>query len=41
MGQVEQIQIRVFSGYMPKNGIAGSYGNSISSFLKETPYFFP
>ena len=25
-------QIIVFSGYMPRNGIAGSYGNSIFSF---------
>ena len=26
--------IMVFSGYMPSNGIAGSYGNSIFSFLR-------
>ena len=26
--------IRVFSGYMPKSGIVGSYGNSIFSFKK-------
>ena len=25
--------IRVFSGYMPRSGIAGSYGNPIFSFL--------
>ena len=27
-------QIRVFSGYMLMSGIAGSYGNSIFSFLR-------
>ena len=27
--------IMVFSGYMPSSGIAGSYGNSIFSFLKQ------
>jgi len=27
-------QIRVFSGYMPRSGIVGSYGNSIFSFLR-------
>ena len=27
-------QIRIFSRYIPKIGIAGSYGNSIFSFLK-------
>ena len=27
-------QIMVFSGYMPSSGIAGSYGNSIVSFLR-------
>ena len=26
------IRVFVFSGYMPRNGIAGSYGNSIFSF---------
>ena len=27
-------QIRVFSGYMPRSGIAGSYGNSIFRLLR-------
>ena len=27
-------QIMVFSGYMPSSGIAGSYGSSIFSFLR-------
>ena len=27
-------RVTVFSGYMPRSGIAGSYGSSISSFLK-------
>ena len=27
-------QIIVFYGYMPRRGIAGSYGNSIFSFLR-------
>ena len=27
-------RIRVFSGYMPRSGIAGSYGISIFSFLR-------
>ena len=31
----------VFSGYMPRGGIAGSYGSSIFRFLKESPYYSP
>ena len=29
-----QIRVFVFSGYMPRSGIAGSYGSSILSFLR-------
>ena len=27
-----QIRVFIFSGYIPRSGIAGSHGNSISSF---------
>ena len=30
--------IIVLSGYMPRSGIVGSYGNSIFSFFEEPPY---
>ena len=33
--------IMVFSGYIPRTGIAGSYGSSIFRFLKESPYYSP
>ena len=29
-----QIRVLIFSGYMPRSGIAGSYGNSSFSFLR-------
>ena len=28
-------------GYMPRSGIAGSYGGFIPSFFKESPYGLP
>ena len=28
-------------GYIPKSGIAGSYGNSIFNFFEESPRYFP
>ena len=34
-------QIEVLSGYVPRSGIAGSYGSSMFSFLEETLYCFP
>ena len=33
--------ILVSSGYMPRSGIAGSYGGFIPSFFKESPYCLP
>ena len=33
IGMHVSFQIRVFSGYMPWSGIAGSHGDSIFSFL--------
>ena len=37
------LSILVSSGYMPRSGIAGSYGGFISSFFffKESPYHLP
>ena len=36
-----QMRVFAFSGYMPRSGIAGSYGSSIFSFFKEPPYCSP
>ena len=33
--------ILIFSGYMARSGIAGSYGSSIFSFFEEPPYCSP
>ena len=33
-------QIRVFSRYIPRTGIAGSHGNSMLSFLKASAHYF-
>ena len=33
--------IKVFSRNMPRSAVAGSYGNSFFSFLKELPYCSP
>ncbi|CAN0383248.1 unnamed protein product [Rangifer tarandus platyrhynchus] len=34
IGAHVSFQIMIFPGYMPRSGIAGSYGNSVSSFLR-------
>ena len=34
IGVYVSFQTMVFSGYMPRSGIAGSYGNSIFNFLR-------
>ena len=33
--------VLVSSGFMPRSGIAGSYGGFIPSFLRISPYHFP
>ena len=35
------VSFMIFSGYMPRIGIARSYCNSIFSFFKKPPYCFP
>ena len=40
LGLHPYFQIRVLSGYMPQNVIAGSYDNSVFNF-KQSPYYFP
>ena len=34
----ESLSVLVYSGYMPRSGIAGSYGGFIPSFFKESLY---
>ena len=36
-----QITVFVFSGYIPRSEIVGSYGNSIFVFFKEAPCCSP
>ena len=35
------LSILVSSGYMPRSGVAGSYGGFTPSFFKELPYHLP
>ena len=37
IGAHVSFEIKVFSRNMPRSGVAGSYGNSFLSFLKEVP----
>ena len=37
-GEHVSFSVLVSPGYMPRSGIAGSYGGFIPSFLKESPY---
>ena len=36
-----QISVFVFFGYIPKSGIAGSYGSFMLNFLRGPPYCSP
>ena len=36
-----RIRVFIFSGYMPKSEITGSYGSFIFLFFEEPPYCFP
>ena len=36
-----QVCIFISSVYVPRSGIAGSYGSSIFNFFEESPYHFP
>ena len=38
---VHSLSILVSSGYMPRSGIAGSYGGFIARFFKESLYRLP
>ena len=40
-GMHVSFRIMFFSRYMPRSGIAGSYGNRFFQFFKETPYCSP
>ena len=40
-GVCASLSIKIFSEYMTKTGIVGTYGNSVFSFFKKPSYFFP
>ena len=40
-GMHASFPVLVFSEYMPRSGIAGSYGGFILSFFKESAYCLP